>query len=192
MRLMGHGRYRTEGYPAGAPPTYGVPDEIIRYYFSLTPSATADTRATMRPWSSAAPSVVQTDPLTPDLLAPLPVPPCQLLNGALILLSSGDSSGSPISLQWRGLTDTTFPPPVPAPAFGAPVASFIDPTVGAGISIQNFDFSDVIIPLGGAVIFPDLAIPSDWSAGSVLEGFFTVGIKWNAGLINEPFGPPSP
>ena len=186
--IIGRGRYARQTYPTGAAPTFGLPNEIIRYYFDLI-GATANRRVTMKPWSSAAPAVVQTDPLTNDILSPLPVPPCTLGHASLILISSGDGSGSLIPLQWRGLVDTTFPPPVPAPAFGAPVANFIDPAGPAGVSIRNFDFSDVVIPKGGAIIWPDLAIPGNWEAGTVLQGFFSVAVHWNASLINAPFGP---
>ncbi len=184
--VLGSRKHQT--YPAGTPPTFGVPNEIIRYYFKLDETTAANTRVAPRPWSAGATAVVSTDPLTADVFFPLPVPPCRLGKAALIVIGGGNT-GSPIALQWRGLTTPSIPVP-PAPAFGAPVPNFIDPTQGAGVvTVTNFDFSDVVIPLGGATIWPDLAIPSDWVSSLGLAAFFTVGIHWNPALINEPFGP---
>jgi len=196
--IIGRGRYARTTYPAGAPPNFGIPNETVRYYFRIDDTTTADEAFSPRPWSAAAPALVQTDPLPSDLNFILPVPPCTLDRAALVIVTvntGGAITGDVIPVQWRGVLGNNPVIVVPALAIGAP-QDFIDPAVVGGVApgtvtILNFDFSDVVIPLGGASIFPDLQMPANLVVpeGSSLECFFAVGIDWNANLINEPFGP---
>ncbi len=196
--LMGKGRYGRETYPAGAPPSFGIPDEIIRYYFTINGDQTPGNTYTSRPWNAADPELIATVP-PPDFFFPVPVPPCALAKAALsvvtILGEAETITGDDIIVQWRGILGNNPVIAIPAPALGAPQTLIDTDVVGAGpnatITILNYDFSDVVVPLGGATIFPDILLPANLSiaAQSAFLCFLSVGIKWNASLINEPFGP---
>lgn len=198
--LMGRKGHKTEAYPVRAP-TLGVPNEIVRYYFRIDDTTTPGETFSPRPWSPADPDMVQTAPLPSDLNFVLPLPPSTFDRAALVIVTvtgGGAISGDPISVQWRGVLGSNPVIVVPALPFGA-AQEFMDPdVVGAlapgTITVLNYDFSDVVVPLGGGTLFPDLAMPGNLvvPSGSSLECFFAVGIDWNASLINEPFGPPTP
>lgn len=206
--LMGHGRYARETYPAGSPPTFGTPNEIVRYYFRIdenTPPESGTITYAPRPWTAADTALVTTQPPPlgppPDFNFILPVPPCVLDRAALIIVTAnnGNITGDDILVQWRGILGNDPVIAIPAPALGAQQTFIETNTVGAlsgptAVTIVNFDFSDVVVPLGGATIFPELLIPENLTvpSGSSLECFFAVGIDWNLNLINEPFGPVTP
>lgn len=201
MYIIGRGRYARETYPAGTPPTFGIPDEIIRYYFNINDGTTPGGTFAPRPWTAANPALVPTTPVPPDFFFVLPVPPCTLTKAALSIVTvanGGAITGDPIQIQWRGILGNNPVIAIPAPALGAPQTFINTNVIGAlpsgTISILNYDFGDVVVPLGGATIFPDLAMPANLvvPSDSSFICFFSAGIKWNAGLINKPFGPQPP
>jgi hypothetical protein len=200
MHLIGRRGYKSEAYPSTTPPNFGIPDEIMRYYFLIDDSITPGETYTSRPWNAADAALIQTVP-PPDFFFPVPVPPCALVRAALsvvTVIDGGAITGDDILIQWRGILGNNPVIAIPAPALGAQ-QTFIETNVlgalpSGTISIVNYNFQDVIVPLGGATIFPDLLMPAnlDIPASSSFICFLSVGIDWNADLINEPFGPPAP
>ncbi len=202
---MGHiinrGRYGRETYPSGTPPNFGIPNEIVREYFAIGSDTTPGATFSPFPWSASNSALAPTNPpaITPEAYNfIIPVPPCALDTAALITVSAtggGAITGDPIPIQWRGIFGNNPVIAIPAPAIGAS-QQFIDVnTLGAlpagTITITNFDFSGVVVPLGGATIFPDLAMPENLvvPVNSAFLCFFAFGIDWNPALINAPFGP---
>jgi hypothetical protein len=199
--IIGRGRYARETYPDGAPPNFGVPDEIIRYYFRL--DSTVSGEVIPHPW--AAVSALSPPTVSPLLSATLPVPPGKLSKAALIVvvINPGEPpivpiTGDPIIIQWTGILGANIPPPpgIPVPVpIGAPQQLIDTNVVGAlplgSVIVSNFDFGDVIIPLGGAVLTPTIILPDNLSfpVDAAFECAFSAGIDWNPALINEPFGP---
>jgi hypothetical protein len=156
-----------------------VPNEILRYSF---PISTDDAGTTSAPlWSSPGAALVDTAGLGLISL-PWTALPGRLDLASVSVISSGDSTGDLISLQWMAAT-TLIPEPV-----GDPVPDFVDPTSPAGVVTRQLDFSSVSISDRGAGISPYLVIPANLNAGTVLSVLLSVAVYWRENAIRGKLG----
>jgi hypothetical protein len=179
MHLMGRGRTARETYPSVAP-TFGVPDEIIRYSFELT-SAMAGT--TQNPTANQLGGTPQ-DAGAPTNFAALlfTVPGGRLDLGDLVVINGG-ASGDPIDFQY---TIATIASPSPVPD-GSLKVGVIDPTV-SGILSSQIDFTDVLIPAGGGILTLQVIIPANFAVDpeSTVVVSLSVGVIWDPNTIRDP------
>jgi len=156
-----------------------VPNEIIRYSFPIT----SDDADTISAPLYSSPGSALVDTAGAGLLSlPFTALPGRLDLASLSIISSGDSTGDPIALQWMGAT-TLLPVPL-----GDSRPSFIDPASPAGVITTQLDFSDVSIPNTGSGISPYLTIPANLSVGSVLYILLSVAVFWREGFIRGELG----
>lgn len=179
MYLMGHGRYARLVYPSGVRSAFGLPNEIVRYAFDVTTGMAGTTQDPIANQLGAAP---QDSSLFTNFGAVLFTAPGGRLDvGALVVINGSGNSGSPIDLQFVSATIAN-----PSPVLdGSVKTSVIDPTA-PGIFGSQIDFSDVVIPPGGAIIALQAVIPQDVIIDSALVVSLSIGVIWDPTTFTDP------
>jgi hypothetical protein len=187
--IIGHGRYARESYPAS--PNVGVsPLELIRIYGNMQNGQPAPgTTAAPSAWAGIESVLVATNPpgAPQELTFLIPMPPLTKLGNATLVVFKDETGGAitgdtAIAIQWRVLKGATpGAPPVftfPGNPIGASRDFFIPSAIPAPPNSlgASFDFSDVIVPAEGSLIYADLNIPADLviPVDSSLEFFLQV------------------
>lgn len=181
MHLMGRKGHKTEGYPSGARSTFGLPNEIVRYSFDLTTAMAGTTQDPIANQLGAAPQ--DSAAFTNFASVFFTAPGGHLGTGALVVVTDGSNSGSPIDMQY---VLATLANPIPT-LDGSVKTGVIDPTDAGGIYGSQIDFSDVVIPAGGGIIALQIVIPQDVVISTLIVSL-SVGVFWDPSTFADPPG----
>lgn len=164
------GSRRGETYPVSpGVGRYGATAEIVRFIASLGSQTPGSTNALI-PWPGTGVATQATNPIANEnqIGFLMQVPEGPLGPGKLIAFedqTGGDITGDPIPLQWRLLPGPSPSMTFPGVPLGAP-RTFVDPstlTAFPTTTETEFDFSDVIVPAGGGLLYADLFVPANFS-----------------------------
>lgn len=179
--LMGRRGYKTEGYPTGARSTFGLPNEIIRYAFDITTAMAGTTQDPIANQLGATPQ--DSSSFTNFASVFFTAPGGRLDIGALVVLTDGFNSGSPIDFQY---VLATLANPIPT-LVGSVKTGVIDPTDAGGVYGSQIDFSDVVIPAGGGIIALQVVVPQDVIISTLIASL-SVGVFWDPKTFADPPG----
>lgn len=180
--IIGHGRYARESYPKAT--NVGVnAQELIRFYGNMQAGLAGETFSPVA-WGGQESGLLPNNPPggLDESVFLIPMPAGKLGNASIVVVkdvTGGAITGdTPIKIQWRGLLGAAPTFSFPGTALGAEQDFFTPSAIPAQPATLglSFDFSDVIIPAGGGLIYADLSIPEDLDipASSFIQFFFEV------------------